>query len=126
MLYEIQKVKQIEGQDFRRWFTDNYFDLFVWYGKRGQITSFQLTYDKGHKERAVTYKSSGGITHTGVDDGEDDPMASRTPMLEADGEFDNTAVARQFQKAAEDLDRVLRNFISEKLIGFFESEGRSL
>jgi hypothetical protein len=126
MLYEIQKVKQNEGQDFRRWFTDDYFDLFVWYNENGEISSFQLTYDKGHKERAVTWTRRGGITHTGVNDGEDDPTASRTPMLATDGNFDNTEVARQFEQAGRNIDDTLRGFIYEKLIRFFENAGRSL
>ena len=126
MLYEIQKVKQIEGQDFRRWFTDDYFDLFVWYGTGGTISSFQLTYDKGHQERAVTWTPRGGCTHTGVDDGEEDPMASRTPLLETDGEFDNTTVARQFRKASRNIDGNLADFVYDKLSRFFENEGRNL
>ena len=126
MLYEIRKVKQIEGQDFRRWFTDDYFDLFVWYDENNTISSFQLSYDKGYKERAVTWTKKGGIVHTGVDDGEDDPTASRTPMLETDGNFDNTRVAEQFREAAAEIEPELAAFVHEQLMRFFENRGRSL
>ncbi len=126
MLYEIQKVKQIEGQNFRRWFTDEYFDLFVWYDEDNSVSSFQLTYDKGHKERAVTWTPKGGMTHTGVDDGEDNPIASMTPLLKSDGIFDNQTVAEAFKVAGRKLDPRLAAFIYEKLLRFFEQNGRSL
>lgn len=126
MLYEIKKVKQLKGQDFRRWFTDEYFDLFVWYDKSKKLNSFQLTYDKGHKERAVTWTKKGGIRHTGVDDGEGNPMASMTPLLETDGVFDNKAVAEQFKNAGKNLEPKLAGFIHSKILKFFIDRGRSL
>ena len=33
MLTEIQNARQIAGEGVRRWFTDDYFDLIVWYGE---------------------------------------------------------------------------------------------
>ena len=36
----------------RRWFHDDYFDLFVWQTK-GEITLFQLCYGIGTNERAI-------------------------------------------------------------------------
>lgn len=126
MFYEIKNVKQLKGQDYRRWFTDDYFDLFIWYGPDKKISSFQLTYDKGHKERAVTWKRGGSITHTGVDDGEDNPMASMTPLLESDGVFDNIAVAEQFKDAAREIEPKLADFVYTRLLRFFEDQGRSL
>lgn len=71
MLREIYNPKQYSGEGFRRWFTDDYFDLIVWYkNDRKTIDGFQLCYDKEHKERALTWRSSGSYVHTGVDDGE--------------------------------------------------------
>ena len=35
MLVEYRNVRQIRGEGHRRWFSDEYFDLIVWYdGKR--------------------------------------------------------------------------------------------
>jgi len=40
MLGEIRNVRQIEGEGTRRWFTDRYFDLIVWYDDSGSLTGF--------------------------------------------------------------------------------------
>ncbi len=118
MLYEIKKVKQIPGQDFRRWFTDDYFDLFLWYDAKGRLRGFQLSYDKAHRERAVTWTQDGGIRHTGVNDGEDNPVFSMTPLLETDGTFDNRTVAEQFWDARGGLEEKTARFIYRKLADF--------
>ncbi len=41
MLTESQHVRQIKHDPKRRWFSDDYFDLIVWIGKRGEIIGFQ-------------------------------------------------------------------------------------
>jgi hypothetical protein len=47
MLNEIANPRQIPGEGPRRWFTDSYFDLIVWYqGASSSIAGFQLCYDK--------------------------------------------------------------------------------
>jgi hypothetical protein len=118
MLYEVKKVKQEPGRGRKRWFTDEYFDLFLWIDERGGLTSFQLTYDKGHDERAVTWTSTGGISHTGIDDGESSPLSSMTPLLRTDGVFDSSDTAEKFKKAAQNLDPGLTEFIYSKLVDF--------
>jgi len=55
MLTEIRNARQVEGEGFRRWFTDDYFDLIVWYGDQNAMIGFQLCYDKQGKERALTW-----------------------------------------------------------------------
>ncbi len=60
MLEEVESVKQQPGENFCRWFSDEYFDLYVWTDPSGTITGFQLCYDKPGKERAFTWFSDSG------------------------------------------------------------------
>ncbi len=69
MLREVQNVRQIGGDPSRRWFSDPGMDLIVWMEAR-DIVGFQLTYDKPHAEKAVTWRAGAPeLSYTGVDDG---------------------------------------------------------
>jgi len=70
MMKEIEDTRQIPGEGVRRWFIDDYFDLIVWCTDEGIIEGFQLCYDKGKNERAVTWRRTGSYIHEAVDDGE--------------------------------------------------------
>jgi hypothetical protein len=48
----------------RRWFHDEYFDLFVWQAQ-GQLTLFQLCYGVDSSERALVWDSQRGFFHDG-------------------------------------------------------------
>lgn len=50
----------------RRWFHDDYFDLFVWQVASGEITSFQLCYGIDSSERALVWQEQRGFFHDGV------------------------------------------------------------
>lgn len=50
----------------RRWFHDDYFDLFVWQVPSGEVTSFQLCYGVNTSERALVWQQQGGFFHDGV------------------------------------------------------------
>jgi hypothetical protein len=70
MLSEIRNARQVEGEGFRRWFTDDYFDLIVWYGNDRRLIGFQLCYDKQERERALTWTLEHGFQHNRIDSGE--------------------------------------------------------
>jgi hypothetical protein len=58
MLEEFKKVRQRPGEGLRRFFSDGYFELMVWYGEGDVgITGFQLAYDVKKHERVITYKT---------------------------------------------------------------------
>jgi hypothetical protein len=118
MLYEIKDVKQQPGEPKKRWFTDEYYDLFVWYDDQDQISSFQLTYDKGHEERALTWSRRGGFRHTGVDTGEDSPIESRSPVLVTDGIFDAAVEAERFKEESEEIDPHVARFVYSRLLRY--------
>ncbi len=71
-LTENKTVRQRPEEGFRRWFLNEYFDLIVWYESRGgQMTGFQLCYDRHHDERAFTWergKQSSHFVSSGADE----------------------------------------------------------
>ena len=40
MLTESRNIRQNPGEDHRRWFSDEEFDLIVWQTTRGQLSAF--------------------------------------------------------------------------------------
>jgi hypothetical protein len=48
----------------RRWFHDEYFDLFVWQAQ-GEVTLFQLCYGGDASERALVWDKARGFFHDG-------------------------------------------------------------
>ena len=63
MLKEILGVAD-DGAAKRRWFHDEYFDLFVWQAG-GEVTLFQLCYGADASERALVWDRSRGFFHDG-------------------------------------------------------------
>ncbi len=80
----------------RHWYTDDYFDLIIWYESDGAIHGFQLCYDTTYDERALTWTRSDGFQHMAVDSGESSPLANRTPILVQDGAFPAQEVRSEF------------------------------
>jgi len=115
MMTEIPNVRQIRGEDRRRWFFDNYFDLIVWYRAEG-ISGFQLCYDRDGAPRAWTWTEDSGCSHHGIDDG-DDPLLvyKATPILVADGAFDAVSVKRRFVVAAASIAAEIRHLVLMQL-----------
>ena len=85
----------------RRWFHDDYFDLFVWESD-GEVTLFQLCYGPDASERALVWDKQRGFFHDGP--------ASRD-------------VVALFEDAASALPEDLRTPIREKV---HEFAGRQL
>jgi hypothetical protein len=116
MLRELHNVRQIEGEHWRRWFADRYFDLIVWITGDGEIAGFQLCYDKEADQRALTWKRPGSYTHTGIDDGENRPgRFKQTPILVADGVFDHATIAERFKQASLEIDPPIAEFVHARL-----------
>jgi hypothetical protein len=65
MMREILGVAPDPGAR-RRWFHDDYFDLFVWQVPSGQVTSFQLCYGVNTSERALVWQQQRGFFHDGL------------------------------------------------------------
>jgi hypothetical protein len=114
MLAEIRDVRQVEGEGFRRWFTDDYFDLIVWY-EGGSLVGFQLCYDKQQHERALTWTREHGFQHDRIDSGETPGHSKMTPIIVADGVFSRDPVAERYRKASAEIDAGIARFVYETL-----------
>lgn len=120
MLKEMKHVRQIHGDAYRRWFSDDYFDLFVWFEDRHfkKLTGFQLCYNKIKNEHAITWTEAKGFVHETVDDGESNASVNRTPILVSDGMFDNKTTAEKFKDSSNDIDKVITEFVYKKLLEY--------
>lgn len=119
MMREEKNVRQIDGEPRRRWFSDAYFDLIVWFEPGEEIWGFQLCYDREKKPRALTWTRAHGYKHTGIDDGEHTPGTSKgSPVLVEDGLFDAPAISGKFEKDAAELPHGITSFVLEKLRKF--------
>ena len=63
MLKEIKGVAD-DPPAQRRWFHDDYFDLFVWQAD-GELTLFQLCYGPDSSDRALVWDKARGFFHDG-------------------------------------------------------------
>jgi hypothetical protein len=120
VLVEYRNVRQIRGEGFRRWFSDDYFDLIVWYEgfprRRTGITGFQLCYDRNGYERALTWTRDHGYSHERVDTGEvAGGYLKQTPILVADGVFESGQVAKRFREASKGIDPDIADLVLDKL-----------
>ena len=67
MLREIRGVEQRDAQRVKRWYQDEYFDLFVWLDHAGDLTRFQLCYERDTRsERALEWQHGRGFQHLAV------------------------------------------------------------
>ncbi len=115
MLSEIRNARQVAGEGYRRWFTDDDFDLIVWYTDGGLLAGFQLCYDKEDSERALTWTRDHGFQHNRVDPGEVAGRSKMTPLIIADGVFDAGPVVAKFRRQSAALDPELSSFVMKKM-----------
>jgi len=115
MLREITNVRQDTPYTRRRWFQDDYFDLFVWQRLDGEISAFQLCYEIGANERAFSWRHTTGFSHNRIDAGEGTPYKNMTPILVADGKLEVDEVLPRFLRRSRNIEPSLRQFVSHKL-----------
>ena len=122
MLREIKPVKQNPDEGFRRWFTDEYWDLYVWTDEDEEITGLQLCYGKPNDEHALTWFRDRKFIHTKISSSR--PFAGNvmSPILVADGLFDNKSVAERFWNDGRHIEEELRWFVREKILAFENAE----
>ena len=107
--------KSVSGDYDRKWLSDDYFDLIVWYTSSGTIHGFQLCYDKPLWERALTWISTKGFSHMQVDDGEQNAWNNQTPILVSDGCFPADTVVAEFRNRGAGLAIDLRDLVLHKI-----------
>jgi hypothetical protein len=118
MLQEIKDVRQVPGDARRRWFGDDYFDLIIWYEPSGAIKGFQLCYDKGDYERALTWTREDGFSHNRIDGGDTPGRLKMSPILMADGHFARDKVADRFLEDAAGIEREISSFVYNRLMSY--------
>ena len=115
MLKEITNPRQNTNEN-RRIFTDEFFDLYVWLSENEHIAGFQLCYDKGNFERALTWTEQNGYSHMKVDDGEKSGTSYKMkPVLVIDGIFDSKPIANRFLEESRSVDESIAGFVHEKI-----------
>ena len=113
MLREIRGIRQDDKSLNRRWFQDEYFDLWTWESAEGALVAFQLCYDKRRDERALSWRRDHGFDHLRVQTGRD---RESTAFLQGDGGvFPAVIVSRKLKAAAQPLPALMRRFIFHKV-----------
>ena len=125
MLSEIENVKQYDADQHRRWFHDEYFDLYTWETFAGKLLGFQLCYDKHGKQRALRWSPEAGFAHEGIDAPEDKPGRSMSAIFVADGAFDPDGTGAIFESAAIALPENVKEFVMGR-IRDYHLEGKIL
>src|SRR5689334_10266301 len=115
MLREISGVLQDQPGLTRRWFQDDYFDLFVWLTPLGDLRAFQLAYERSRGERVLEWSTEHGFDHSFVDSGEEQPIANMTPLMVRGGTCPVRQVTREFEQRSGQLEAQLCQTILTKL-----------
>ncbi len=112
MLRELRNVRQIDNENHRRVFSDEDMDLTVWIAAGGELSGFELCYDKKRCERALRWKVDEGYLHQQVDDGERHFIQHKaSPILVPDGIFDSKKISRLFHMNSRDIDVAIADFV---------------
>jgi len=116
-LHEIKNVKQERGAGRRQWFESDGFELVVWFDPAGRASGFQICYDFGRGEHALTWRPGVGFAHAAVDQGDDWHAGSKqSPVLVSNGNSIPWGdIAHVFDERGDSLDPDLRQLIHDKL-----------
>ena len=115
MLIE-KTITQQAGEPRRRWFAGAAMDLFLWLGQDGGVVQFQICYDKGPGEKAVTWTAGQGLRRHAVDDGTGGVLRMKSsPTLVPGGDVDLEPVCSLFEQQAGKLEHELYTFIMRHL-----------
>jgi hypothetical protein len=116
LLKEIIGARQNDGERKRRWFNSTQMDLFVWIGRAQRPVKFQLCYDKGNDEKALTWSKHGRYQHESVDAGETEGIRyKQSAILAAAGSVDAKSLAAIFTGASANLPNQIRDFVLDKI-----------
>lgn len=111
MLKEILGVSQDEPSSERRWFHDDYFDLFVRQAG-GELAAFELCYGIPSSGQALVWTQTHGYFHDGGKSGSKDIIAAR--LLPGDP-LDADPIIARFERAADGLPEALRLALKARL-----------
>jgi hypothetical protein len=119
-MFDKAPKKPVRGDYDRRWLSDDFFDLIIWYRPDDTIHGFQLCYDKPYWERALTWMSDRGFSHMEVDSGEHVYPPNQTPILLPDGSFPAERVLHEFARRGSALPVQVRQLVTDKISEFVQ------
>jgi len=105
----------------KRWFQDDYFDLFTWQDNTGRIINFQLCYDRQGNEHVILWDFEKGFGHYRIDDGESSPHKNMSPVFVSNGFFLHSEVKIKFLKSSRHITQDIGTFIIEKLDEYYRN-----
>jgi hypothetical protein len=109
----------------RRWFHDDYFDLFVRQTESGEIVQFQLCFGIDSSERALVWDRKGGFFLDGVEAEAPEKGKTAGAKQAQAGPFDVAPVAERFDAAAGALPQDIRLAVATRLHQFSAAEGKT-
>jgi len=111
VLKEILGVLQDDPSSQRRWFHDDYFDLFL-RETGGELSAFELCYGIGSSERALAWIRGQGFYHDG---GISDSAGFIGAQLAAGDALAADPILARFERAAGGLPEALRRVLEARL-----------
>jgi hypothetical protein len=116
-LHEIRNVKQERGAGRRRWFESDGLELVIWLDGRDAVSGFQICYDLGHGEHALTWRRGSGFAHSGIDTGDQSPFSNQSPVLRT-SRVDPpwTELVRLFEARSVGLEPAIRSLVLDRLV----------
>jgi hypothetical protein len=115
MLKEILDVRQHPEEPFRRYFWDEYLELWVWLDEQRQVIGFELSYDLRGEGRAFRWLHDGGMRHYLVDDGEARGMKKSIPVLRSGGAPVDRRIDEEFAGRCEKIDAEIARVVQARL-----------
>jgi hypothetical protein len=118
MLREIEGVAD-EPSMRRRWFHDDYFDLFVWQTEKGEVALFQLCYGRESDERALVWHREAGLFHDGKD-----PAEAGRGRKKAAAAAPQAAepITDRFEAAASSLPKAIRRTVAGRIRDYLDGK----
>ena len=113
MLREIVGLRQDEPGLQRRWFHDDYFDLFVWQNTTGAVTAFELCYGQNASECALAWQDDTGFFHDGANE-----------VSDAHASPESDPMATRFRAAAHDLPESIRVVLDARIAEYVRVRDR--
>jgi hypothetical protein len=119
-MFDKAPKRPVRGDYDRRWLSDDFFDLVIWYRPDDTIYGFQLCYDKPFWERAFTWMSDRGFSHMELESGDPISPPNQTPILVSDVSFPADRVLYEFTRRGSALPVQVRQLVTDKIAEFVQ------
>jgi len=126
MIQEFKNVSQLRNERRRKYFFDEYFDIYVWFNSDNTLYGFQICYAVDINEHSITWKKDYEFTHDSVDDGSISGTNKKTPVLLSNGPFPYKSVIDELLNRIDpdDSNKEYLIFIYDKLIEYTNNGGK--